>query len=123
MHERTTAAEPHRSGDDALAKLLQAEARLAERVAAARAAAEETLAQARADAERIENSCADAVAARCAELTARYEAQSAAELAELAASANAMAARFANVADDAIRGYLEFVIQRLIPLPSPERQT
>jgi vacuolar-type H+-ATPase subunit H len=119
MHQRATATAPHHSGDDALAKLLQAEARLADRVAAARAAAEETLAQARADADRIENSCAATIAARSAELTAQYETQSAAELARLAESASATAARFENVADDAMHEFVALVIQRL--LPSPER--
>lgn len=121
MHQHTTATTPHHSGDDALAKLLHAEARLAERIAAAREAAEETVAQARAEAERIEDSCAETVAARCAELTAQYEAQSAADLAQVAHAANAMAARFESVTDDALREYVAFVIERL--LPSPERAT
>ena len=119
MHPHATAAGSYHSTDDALAKLLQAEARLAERVAAARLAAEETLAQARVDAERIEQSCAETIAASCAALTAEYEARSDAELAQLAESARTLAARFEQVAPEALREYVAFIIERLLPRSEP----
>lgn len=121
MIKRPTAIAPQHSGDDALARLLTAESRLAERLAAAREAAHEALRRAREDARRIEDSCAEAIAAQNEALEKEYRSRSGKEVEELGKSAQLAAARFEAVDGTRLREYVALVIERLLPADHSER--
>ncbi|MEW5914863.1 MAG: hypothetical protein AB1762_00590 [Gemmatimonadota bacterium] len=121
MHKRPTAIAQRHPADDALARLLAAESRLAERLAAAREAADEALRLAREDAQRIEASCVEAIAAQGGALEKEYRSRSAQEVEELGKSAQLAAARFEAVDGTRLREYVALVIERLLPADHSER--
>jgi hypothetical protein len=121
MLKHPTAIAPQHSGDDALARLLTAESRLADRLAAARDAADEALRLAREDAQRIEDSCGEAIAAQSELLEKEHRSKSTKEVEELAKSARLAAARFEAVDAAQLRDYVALVIERLLPADQSER--
>jgi vacuolar-type H+-ATPase subunit H len=120
MRPRTAPAHTSHSAEDALTRLLLAESRLAERLNAAREAAEETLREAREDAQRIDDSCAATVESQRAALRARFQAQNESELAEVAHSSKLTAERYATVSETLLRDLVALVIERVLPVEQPQ---
>jgi vacuolar-type H+-ATPase subunit H len=104
-------AEP---AEDALDKLLTAEEKLAQRLDAARADAEQLLQTARSEAASAEDACAATIEERSRQLVAEYDARLQAELADIRLEAERVVRRFEAVDDTRLNGFVERVIARLL---------
>ena len=114
MGRRSATVPHHVNGENALDRLLTAEAQLAERLDAARADAEQSLRTAREEAALAEDACAATISERCAQLAAEYETLLLTELAEIHSDAERVACRFAAVDDTRLDEYVELVLARLL---------
>ena len=112
---RRSAPESHKQpAEDALDQLLTAEEKLAQRLDAARADAEQLLQTARVEAASLEDACAATINERSTQLAAEYDASLQTEVADIRREAERVARHFESVDDARLNGYVELVIARLL---------
>jgi vacuolar-type H+-ATPase subunit H len=118
--QRTGAGSPggQSPANDMLSALLDAEERLAARVAQARDQASEMIRLAEAHAELLTSGCAAAIEQRIAELDSRHEDSLREELARIECDAKRQTAAYEAITGDGLEALVRFVVDEVLRGPS-----
>ncbi len=118
-HEKQKGSTTH-TPDDMLATLLEAEDRLAVRLDAARDEAGEIVRRARDAAGLADDTCAATIEERVRRLESRRGESLRAALAEIVGDADRRAAAFSAFDEAGIAALVDFVVERVLRIESPE---